>query len=217
MGTDRFFRPNYIANLTASWIPALDGVEPAAGGRPHRRHRLWLWRLDDHHGRRLPGVVVRRLRLAPAIDRGRPRGRRMQESRTAAASTLPQPPSIPAETTTWLPLRLPPRHGDPVGAAAHIRETLSDDGTCMLVEPFAEDRLENNLTPVGRIYAARPCCAPRFPRPTGRSGTRRAGRRIPAGGRARAAGFSQVRRAAETPFNLVLEARPRHRPHSPSG
>ena len=100
--------------------------------------------------------------------------------------------------------------GDPVGAAAHIRETLSDDGTCLLVEPFAEDRLEDNLTPIGRIFdqGDRPCCAHPVLAP------QRAAwhwvRRPANPGCATCsttAGFSRVRRAAETPFNLVLEAR----------
>ena len=100
--------------------------------------------------------------------------------------------------------------GDPVGAAAHIRDTLSDDGTCMLVEPFAEDRLEDNLTPIGRIFyaASTMLCTP---------GSRAQQGGLALGAQAgesrlrdvlTAAGFSRVRRAAETPFNLVLEARP---------
>ena len=65
----------------------------------------------------------------------------MQESRTAA-STLPQPPSIPAEATTWLPSSTASTTWGTRSAPPHIRDTLSDDGTCMVVEPFAEDRLE---------------------------------------------------------------------------
>ena len=100
--------------------------------------------------------------------------------------------------------------GDPVGVAAHIRETLAEDGTCMLVEPYAEDRLEDNLTLVGRIsYAASTMlCTPC-------SRSQDVGLALGAqAGEARlhkvleAAGFSRVRRATQTPLNLVLEARP---------
>jgi hypothetical protein len=98
---------------------------------------------------------------------------------------------------------------DAVLAASHVRDTLDEDGTCLLVEPFAEDRLEDNLTPVGRIsYAASTMlCTP---------GARAQEGGVALGaqaGEARLrdvltqAGFSRVRRAAETPFNLVLEAR----------
>jgi hypothetical protein len=95
-------------------------------------------------------------------------------------------------------------------AATHIRESLSDDGTCMLVEPFAEDRLEDNLTPIGRIFYAGSTmlCTPG-------SRAQQVGLALGAqAGESRlrdvltAAGFSRVRRATQTPFNLVLEARP---------
>jgi hypothetical protein len=97
-----------------------------------------------------------------------------------------------------------------VGAAAHIRETLAADGTCLLVEPYAEDRLEDNLTPVGRIsYAASTMvCTP---------SSRSQDVGLALGGQAgearlrevlEAAGFTRERRATQTPFNLVLEARP---------
>ena len=99
--------------------------------------------------------------------------------------------------------------GDPVGAATHIRETLAEDGTCMLVEPYAEDQLEDNLNPVGRIsYAASTMlCVPC-------SRSQDVGLALGAqAGEAQlckaleAAGFSRVRRATQTPLNLVLEAR----------
>ena len=100
--------------------------------------------------------------------------------------------------------------GDPVGAAAHVLETLADDGTWLLVEPFAGDSVEENLNPVGRVYyaASTLLCTPA-------SLSQDVGLALGAqAGEARlrdvvtAAGFSRFRRAAETPFNLVLEARP---------
>jgi SAM-dependent methyltransferase len=100
--------------------------------------------------------------------------------------------------------------GDPVGAASHIRETLRGDGTLMLIEPMAGDRLEDNLNPVGRVYYAfsTSICLPASLSQEGRAGL---GAQA---GEARLrevlaeAGFSMVRRATETPFNMVLEARP---------
>ena len=100
--------------------------------------------------------------------------------------------------------------GDPVGAAAHVRRSLQNDGTWMIVEPFANDELKDNLNPVGRVYYSfstllcTPC-----------SRSQEVGLCLGAqSGEARirevvtSAGFSRFRRAAETPFNIVYEARP---------
>jgi hypothetical protein len=100
--------------------------------------------------------------------------------------------------------------GDPVGAAAHVLRTLKKDGTWMIVEPFAGDKLEENLNPVGRVYysASTMICTPA-------SKSQEVGLALGAqAGEARLrdvvtkGGFTRVRRAAETPFNMVLEARP---------
>jgi hypothetical protein len=100
--------------------------------------------------------------------------------------------------------------GDPVGALAHARRHLADDGVVLLVEPFAGDTLEDNLNPVGRVFyaASTLICTPA-------SQAQEIGLALGAqAGEARlravaeAAGFTRFRRAAETPFNLVLEAQP---------
>ncbi|MGD9711808.1 MAG: class I SAM-dependent methyltransferase, partial [Thermomicrobiales bacterium] len=100
--------------------------------------------------------------------------------------------------------------GDPVGAAKHVRKSLKPDGTWMIVEPFANDKLEDNLNPVGRVFysASTMICTPA-------SRSQEVGLALGAqAGEARlreialAAGFSRFRRATQTPFNLVLEARP---------
>jgi SAM-dependent methyltransferase len=100
--------------------------------------------------------------------------------------------------------------GDPAGAAAHVRESLAPDGTWMIVEPFANDRVEDNLNPVGRVYysASSLIC-------TLASQAQEVGTALGAqAGEARlrevvmTGGFTRFRRAAETPFNLVFEARP---------
>jgi len=99
--------------------------------------------------------------------------------------------------------------GDPVGAISHVRQTMAEDGTCMLVEPFAGDRLEDNLNPVGRVYyaASTMICTPAsLDQEVGLALGAQAGearlRKVAAEG-----GLSRFRRAAETPFNLILEAR----------
>jgi len=99
--------------------------------------------------------------------------------------------------------------GDPVGALAHVASTMSKDGTCMLVEPFANDTLEQNLNPVGRLFyaASTMICTPAsMAQEVGLALGAQAGearlRDV-----AKAGGFKRFRRAAETPFNLVLEAR----------
>ena len=100
--------------------------------------------------------------------------------------------------------------GDPAGAAAHVRQSLKADGSWMIVEPMAGDRLEDNLNPVGRIYydASTLVCVPTsLAQEIGTALGAQAGEAklrevITAGG------FRSVRRATETPFNMVLEARP---------
>ena len=101
--------------------------------------------------------------------------------------------------------------GDPVGAARHVREALAPDGTWMIVEPYAGDTVADNLNPVGRAYYGFSHLPVRAERAVpGRAGTRSARRPgRPAIRQVVAdAGFTRVRRAAETPFNIVLEARP---------
>jgi hypothetical protein len=100
--------------------------------------------------------------------------------------------------------------GDPIGAAAHVREMLTPDGAWMIVEPFAHDAVEKNLNPVGRVYyaASTMICTPA-------SRAQEVGLCLGAqAGEARMrhvvteGGFTRFRRAAETPFNIVYEARP---------
>jgi hypothetical protein len=100
--------------------------------------------------------------------------------------------------------------GDPVGAGRHIKESLAEDGSWMIVEPFAHDTLKDNLNPVGRVFygASTMICTP-----ASRSQEVGLGLGAQAGeGRLRKvaldAGFSRFRRASETPFNMVFEVRP---------
>jgi len=100
--------------------------------------------------------------------------------------------------------------GDPVGAARHARQALRSDGTCMIVEPFAGDRTEDNLNPIGRVYygASSQVCVPvslarNGPALGAQAGEKRLRQVIVEEG-----GFTQLRRATQTPFNIILEARP---------
>jgi SAM-dependent methyltransferase len=211
-GTDRFFRPNYIANLTTSWIPALDGVE----------HKLRTGARVADVGCGYGASTVLMASAFPAssfagYDAHAPSieaARRVADDAGVASrcrfdvAAAADYPGRGYDLVTLFDCL----HdlGDPVGAAAHIRDTLNEDGTCLLVEPFAEDRLEDNLTPVGRIFYAGSTmlCTP---------GARAQEGGVALGAQAgesrlrdvlTKAGFSRIRRAAETPFNLVLEARP---------
>lgn len=211
-GTERFFRPGYAANLVSSWIPALEGVEQRlkAGARVadvgcgHGASTIIMaqafpasrfFGFDYHepsikHARRAAkeaGVTDRvRFDVARAQDYSGD-----QYDLVAVFDCLHD-------------------MGDPVGAAAHVRASLSPDGTWLIVEPFANDRLEDNLNPVGRIYysASTFICTPA-------SRSQEVGACLGAqAGEARLrdvvtkGGFSRFRRATETPFNLILEARP---------
>ncbi len=100
--------------------------------------------------------------------------------------------------------------GDPVGAATHIRETLREDGTWMIVEPYANDRVEDNLNPVGRVFygASTVVCTPAsLAQEVGLALGAQAGE-AQLTAVIKEGGFTHVRRATETPFNLILEAKP---------
>jgi SAM-dependent methyltransferase len=211
-GTERFFRPGYAANLVASWIPALDGVQAklehgaqvADVGCGHGASTILMAQAFprssfvgfDYHQ---PSIEHARAAAANAGVAGRVR------FEVAAAKEYPGDRYDLVAMFDCL-------HdmGDPVGAAAHVRQTLAADGTWMIVEPYAGDRLEDNLGPVGRVYygASTLVCTPA-------SRDQEVGLALGAqAGEARlrevvtAGGFTRFRRATETPFNLVLEARP---------
>ena len=100
--------------------------------------------------------------------------------------------------------------GDPVGAARHVREALGPDGTWLIVEPFAGDNVASNLNPVGRVYYgfSTYLCVPNAVSQDGGQALGAQAGEAAIREVVTAAGFTRFRRAAETPFNLVLEARP---------
>jgi SAM-dependent methyltransferase len=210
-GTERFFRPGYRANLVSSWLPALEGVVP----KLERGAKV----ADVGCGHGASSVVMAQAfpksrffgfdSHAPSIDTATQRAHEGGVSdratfATAAAKTFPG-------NDYDLVCFFDCLHdmGDPLGAARHALASLKPDGSVLLVEPFAHDQLEDNITPVGRMFYAASTfvCTPN-------SLSQEVGLGLGAqAGEARLrsvfleAGFSHFRRATETPFNLVLEAR----------
>ncbi len=211
-GTERFFRASYLGNLTAAWLPALDGVvaKLEAGGK-----------VADVGC----GLGASTLLMAQAFPKsqfvgfdGHARSVELARQRAKDAGVGDRVRFEVAKATDFpgsgydLVAHFDCLHdmGDPVGAARHVRRTLAPGGSWMLVEPFAADAIEDNLNPVGRVYyaASTMICVPAS-LADGRPGLAlgaQAGetrlRRVVSEG-----GFSRFRRASETPFNIVFEAR----------
>jgi len=211
-GTEMFFRPGYVANLTSSWIPALDGVAEklAAGGRVadvgcgHGASTVLLAQAyptsailgSDYHQ---ASVDTARKHAAEAglADRAR--------FEVASAQTF-------SGTGYDLVATFDCLHdmGDPVGAARHIRAALADDGSWLIVEPYAGGSVAQNLTPVGRVYYnfSTFLCVPHAISEGAADALGNQAGEAPVGKIVSEAGFGTFRRVAETPFNLVYEARP---------
>jgi len=209
-GCERFFRPGYLNNLADAWVPALDGVEEKllAGARVADvgcGHGASTLLLDQAY----PASTV----IGFDADAGSVEAAR---KRAADAGLADRVQFEVASATTFggtydLVCFFDCLHdmGDPVGACAHVREHLSHGGTLMLIEPFAADDIADNLTPVGAAYYAFStllCTPSSLSQDVGAALGAQAGE-----GRLRdvvtTAGFTDLRRVAETPFNIVLEAR----------
>ena len=212
LGTEKFFRPGYTANLVSSWIPALDGV----------RARLEAGARVADVGCGLGSSTILMAKSFPksqffgfdyhdkSIEAAREAAKREGvDNRTsfAVASAKNYPGKDYDLVCVFDCLH---DMGDPVGAAKHVRQSLRQDGCWMIVEPFAHDELNDNLNPIGRVYYSfstllcTPCSRSQE---VGlclgaQSGESRMREVIESGG------FSRFRRATETPFNLVYEARP---------
>ncbi len=211
-GCEKFFRPGYAANLVSAWIPALSGVQEKleAGARV----------ADVGCGKGASTIL-----MAKAFPNSRFFGFDYHDKSIEAARESARRNGV-ADRVTFEVAKakdFPGKDydfvavfdclhdmGDPTGAAAHVRKSLAKDGTWMIVEPFANDQLKDNLNPVGRVYYSfstllcTPC-----------SRSQEVGLCLGAqAGETRirevvtAAGFNRFRRATETPFNIVYEARP---------
>jgi SAM-dependent methyltransferase len=211
-GTERFFRPGYAANLVSSWIPALEGVQAKL------ESGALVADVGCGHG---ASTII----MAAAFPRSEFVGFDYHEGSIETAREAASEADLDGRVSFEVaPAKQYPGDGydlvtmfdclhdmgDPVGAAAHVLTTLRPDGTWMIVEPYANDRLEDNLNPVGRIFygASTLVCTPA-------SRDQEVGLGLGAqAGEARlrevvtTGGFKRFRRATETPFNLVLEARP---------
>jgi len=210
-GCEKFFRPGYAANLVSAWIPALDGVKEklengarvADVGCGKGASTILMAQAFpkskfigyDYHDKSIEGARESAKRAGVA-DRA-----------TFEVVKAKEYPGKDYDLVTVFDCL----HdmGDPVGAAKHVLTTLAKDGTWMIVEPFANDNLQNNLNPVGRVYYSFSTllCTPS-------SRSQEVGLCLGAqAGEARiktvvsSAGFTRFRRAAETPFNIVYEAR----------
>ena len=210
-GTEKFFRPGYMANLVADWLPALDGVveklergaKVADVGCGHGASTLVMAKAFPRST--FVGFDFHDASIQHAIQHVRESGLDNIRFEVAAAKQFPGSDFDLIAFFDCL-------HdmGDPVGAAAHSLRALKPDGTMMLVEPFAQDNLADNLNPVGRMYycfSTMVCTPASISQEVGLALGAQAGekrlRDVATEG-----GFTQFRRATETPFNLVLEAKP---------
>jgi SAM-dependent methyltransferase len=208
-GVERFFRPGYRAHLVAEWLPSLDrvvdkltrGAKVADVGCGHGASNMLM--AEAFPNSEFVGIDFHEA----SIDHARRHAHAVGNVRFEVARAQDYDGSGYDLVTMFDALH---DMGDPVGAVAHVRETLASDGTLMLVEPMAGDSLPENLNPVGRVYYAGSthiCVPTSLNQDVGaalgaQAGEKRLGEVI------RDGGFSRVRRTAETPFNMVLEARP---------
>jgi len=211
-GCEKFFRPGYAANLVTSWIPSLHDVKAKleAGARV----------ADVGCGKGASTVL-----MAKAFPNSQFFGFDYHDKSIEAARESAKREGV-ADRVTFEVAKAksyPGKDydfvavfdclhdmGDPVGAAAHVRQSLAKNGTWMIVEPFANDQLKDNLNPVGRVYYSfstllcTPCS--RSQEVAACLGAQAGEKRIREV--ITSAGFSRFRRATETPFNIVYDARP---------
>lgn len=207
-GVARFFRSGYRAHLIAEWIPALDGV----AAKLERGARVADVGCGHGHSTAMMAQAFPRSEFvgfdyhAGSIEHAQEAARAIPNLRFEVARAQDFPGGDYDLVAMFDALH---DMGDPVGAAAHARKRLKPDGALMLVEPMAADRLEENLNPVGRSYYAfstQLCVPASLSQEVGLALGAQAGEaRISSV--LRKAGFTKIRRAAETPFNMVLEAR----------
>jgi ubiquinone/menaquinone biosynthesis C-methylase UbiE len=209
-GTERFFRAGYNANLVGSWLPSLDGVveKLKRGGRAadigcgHGASTILM--AKTFPAAEFVGYDYHAASIEVARQRAQEAGIRNARFEVADAASYPGRDFDFVAFFDCL-------HdmADPAAAAGRARDALKPDGSCMIVEPLAGDEVEQNLNPVGRVYygASSLICVPvslarNGPALGAQAGEKRLREIL------RSSGFSRFRRATETPFNIVLEARP---------
>jgi 2-polyprenyl-3-methyl-5-hydroxy-6-metoxy-1,4-benzoquinol methylase len=210
-GTERFFRPGYAAHLVSEWIPALSGIEARlkAGARVadvgcgHGASTVLM--AQAYPKSKFAGFDYHEGSIQTARARAREAG--VSDRVDFEVAHAKDYPGTGYDLVTFFDCL----HdmGDPVGASQHVRSTLAPEGSWMIVEPFANDRVEDNLNPIGRVFysASTLLCTPAsLSQEVGLALGAQAGearmRQVVTEG-----GFSRFRRATETPFNLIYEAR----------
>lgn len=210
-GTERFFRPNYAANLIANWLPSLDGIsEKLAHGGVVADVGCGYGASTILMAEAFPNSKFFGFDYHQAsIERARERARRagVGDHIQFQIATAKAFPGDNYDLITFFDCL----HdmGDPVGAAKHVKQALAPGGVWMIVEPFANDALEDNLNPVGRVFyaASTMICTPASKAQEvglalgAQSGEQRMREVVLSGG------FASFRRAAQTPFNLIYEAK----------
>ena len=209
-GTEKFFRPGYAANLVSSWLPSLYGIQEKllAGGARVADVGCGYGASTIIMAKAFPDTEFIGFDLHEgSLEHARSHAKDLPNLRFEQARAK----DFPAGDGYDLVTVFDALHdmGDPVGACAHIRASLRPGGSLMLVEPMAGDTLEENLNPVGRLYygfSTMVCTPGSRAQEVGAALGAQAGE-----ARLRAvtkeAGFETLRRTAETPFNLILEAR----------
>jgi 2-polyprenyl-3-methyl-5-hydroxy-6-metoxy-1,4-benzoquinol methylase len=212
-GTARFFKPNYVGNIVSSWIPSLDGVE----------HKLKEGAkiADIGCGYGISTILMAKAfpnskfhgfdNHTPSIEAAKEMAKKEGvtgniEFRSVSASANE---SIEGDYDLITLFDCLHDMSDPVGAMKFAKQSLKPDGTCMIIEPMANDKIEDNLNLVGRVYyaASTLVCVPNSLADNGPALGAQAGeKRIKEV--AEKAGFTKFRRATQTPFNIIYEAKP---------
>ena len=211
-GTERFFRPGYAANLIASWIPALQGVEAKLKGGAKVADvgcglgASTILMAQSYPKSEFVGFDYHDKSIEAARQRAKDAG--VGDRVRFEIAKAKDFPGNDYDFVTFFDCL----HdmGDPIGASKHVRSSLKKDGTWMIVEPAAGDKLEDNLNPIGRAFysASTLLCTPAsLSQEVGlalgaQAGEKRMRDVVSSGG------FSSFRRATQTPFNLIFEARP---------
>jgi len=210
-GCERFFRPSYAANLVSSWIPALEDVQQKleAGARVADvgcgQGASTLLMAKAFPNSRFFGFDYHDRSIEAARQSAKRQG--VADRVTFEVASAKEYPGTGYDFVAVFDCL----HdmGDPVGAAKHVRRSLNENGTWMIVEPFAQDTLKDNLNPVGRVYYSfstllcTPCSrSQEVALCLGAQAGEKRVREV-----VTSAGFRHFRRAAETPFNIVYEAR----------
>jgi 2-polyprenyl-3-methyl-5-hydroxy-6-metoxy-1,4-benzoquinol methylase len=212
VGTERFFRPGYAANLISAWIPSLAGVEEKLKNGARVADvgcglgASTILMAKSYPNSEFVGFDYHEKSIETAKQRAKDAG--VADRIRFDVSSAKSYPGTDYDFVTFFDCL----HdmGDPAGASAHVRSTLKKDGTWMIVEPFAGDKLEDNLNPIGRAFygASTLLCTPAsLSQEVGlalgaQAGEKRLRDVVTSGG------FSHFRRATQTPFNLIFEARP---------